>query len=121
MASGRGARKRSRGEVEALPSGSLRVRVYAGTDPVSRRCHYLTEFVPAGPRAAREAEKVRTRLLGPVDDRSSPRTRAAVAQLMDRYLELSIVDAGTLPGYESLVRNHIKPLLGTPRRPLGWS
>jgi len=25
--------KRSRGEIEALPSGSLRVRVYAGIDP----------------------------------------------------------------------------------------
>jgi integrase len=26
-------RKRSRGEIETLPSGSLRVRVYAGIDP----------------------------------------------------------------------------------------
>ena len=40
---------RGRGEVERLPSGSLRVRVYAGIDPVTKRKHYLTETVPAGP------------------------------------------------------------------------
>lgn len=46
------ARKRTRGEIETLPSGSLRVRVYAGIDPVSKRRHYLTETIPAGPNAA---------------------------------------------------------------------
>lgn len=51
------ARKRTRGEIETLPSGSLRVRVYAGIDPVSKKRHYLVETVPSGPNAAREAEK----------------------------------------------------------------
>ncbi len=32
-----------------LPSGALRVRVYAGVDPVTRRRHDLIEIVPAGP------------------------------------------------------------------------
>src|SRR4051794_1840011 len=36
-------RKRQRGEIEPLPSGSFRVRVYAGIDPISRKRHYLTE------------------------------------------------------------------------------
>jgi hypothetical protein len=31
--------KRKRGEIETLPSGSLRVRVYAGIDPVSKAKH----------------------------------------------------------------------------------
>jgi len=45
--------KRQRGEIETLPSGSLRVRVYAGIDPVTKKKHYLTETVQAGPTAPR--------------------------------------------------------------------
>ena len=59
-------RRQTRGEIEALPSGSLRVRVYAGVDPVTKRRRYLQETVPAGPEAEREAEAVRARLLGEV-------------------------------------------------------
>ena len=68
-------RSRTRGEVEQLPSGSLRVRVYAGIDPVSKKKHFLVETVPAGPSAARDAERVRTRLLNQVDERRNPRIR----------------------------------------------
>lgn len=49
---------RSRGLVETLPSGSLRVKVYAGIDPVSKKRLYLDETVPAGRPAAKEAERV---------------------------------------------------------------
>ncbi|MFC0533169.1 hypothetical protein [Phytohabitans kaempferiae] len=59
---------RSRGMIEELPSGSLRVKVYAGTDPVTKRRHYLTETVPAGPQAQKLAEKARTRLVSQVDE-----------------------------------------------------
>lgn len=34
---------RPRGEIETLSSGSLRVKVYAGIDPLSGKRHYLTE------------------------------------------------------------------------------
>ncbi len=68
-----GARRQARGEVERLPSGSLRVRVYAGVDPGSGKRRYLTETVPAGPAADREAEAVRTRLLDEVDALRNPR------------------------------------------------
>jgi hypothetical protein len=54
-----GPSKRQRGEIEKLPSGSLRVRVYAGLDALSGKRNYLVETVPAGPKAAAEAEKVR--------------------------------------------------------------
>ena len=50
-------RSRSRGRIEQLPSGSLRVVVYAGTDPLTGRRHFLREVIPAGPDAANEAEK----------------------------------------------------------------
>ncbi|WP_025616843.1 tyrosine-type recombinase/integrase [Salinispora cortesiana] len=106
------ARKRSRGEIETLPSGSLRVRVYAGVDPVSKKRHYLVKTVPAGPKAAREAEKARTRLLNQVDEKRNPRTKATVNQLMDRYLEVLDVETTTRGTYEGYIRNHVRPLLG---------
>jgi integrase len=105
-------KRRTRGEIEVLPSGSLRVKVYAGMDPLSGRRHYLTEVIPSGPTAAREAEQARTRLLNQVDEGRNPRTKANVNQLMDRYLELLDVDVTTHKGYAGYIRNHVRPLLG---------
>jgi LacI family xylobiose transport system transcriptional regulator len=34
------------GEIETLPSGSLRVRVYDRIDPVTRKRRHLTEIIP---------------------------------------------------------------------------
>jgi hypothetical protein len=42
--------------------------------------------VPPGPRQARLAEEVRTRLQNQVDEKRSPRSRATVDQLIDKYL-----------------------------------
>src|SRR5688500_12397097 len=41
--------RRARGSISRLSSGSLRVRVYAGTDPVTGRQGYLSETVGPGP------------------------------------------------------------------------
>ena len=38
-------RQRSEGSIETLPSGRLRVRVYAGPDPVTGKPRYLREIV----------------------------------------------------------------------------
>lgn len=106
-------RKRLRGAIDELPSGALRVRVYAGMDPISKRRLYLSEIVPAGPRAGDQAEKARTRLLSQVDERRNPRTRATVGQLLDRWLQVLDVDPSTKSGYESKIGKHIRPLLGS--------
>jgi integrase len=113
MTGASGARKRTRGEIETLPSGSLRVRVYAGIDPVSKRKHYLTETVPAGPTAARDAEKVRTRLLAQVDERRNPRTKATLNQLIDRWLEVAELEPTTRSGYVRKLNKHVRPVLGS--------
>lgn len=111
-------RQRSRGSVETLPSGALRVKVYAGIDPVTKQRHYLTEVIPAGiSNAAKLAEQTRTKLLNQVDERRNPKTRATVNQLLDRYVELIDVEPTTLDSYEGFMRNHIRPLLGS--EPLG--
>lgn len=70
MANGTG-RRRARGEIERLPSGSFRVRVYLSLDPETGKRRYLVETVPAGPDAEQEAERVRNRLLDEVVRRRS--------------------------------------------------
>lgn len=112
MATGTKRRKRQRGEIEELPSGSLRVKVYAGVDPISGRRHYLTETISPGPNAYSEAEKARTWLLAQVDDRRNPRTRATLDQLLDRWLEVVELEATTRMGYQNKLRKHVRPVLG---------
>jgi len=107
-----GKRQRQRGAIDVLPSGALRVRVYAGVDPLTKRRHDLVEVVPPGPTAAAEAERVRTRLLNQVDERRNPRTRATVNQLLDRYLDVLDVDPSTRTGYVRKIDKHIRPQLG---------
>src|SRR4051794_37972290 len=103
MASGRA---RPRGGIEMLPSGSLRVKVYTGRDPVTKKEHYLTETVPAGPHVRREAEKVRTRFQAQVDDRRNVRTRATLDQLLDRWLDVVELEPTTRLIYRSKLDKH---------------
>src|SRR3954452_8839942 len=88
--------RRGRGTVEELPSGALRVSVYAGVDPLSGRRHYLRETVPAGPTAVGAAEKGRRRLANQVDERRTPRTSATVEQLLDRPFEMLDIERDTV-------------------------
>lgn len=120
MTRGKGPSKRPRGLIQELPSGSLRVSVFAGRDPVTKKKFYLRETVPAGPRAAKEAEKIRVRLLNEIYERRNPRTDATVAQLVERHLKEAELDDSTLSTYQGYVRKHIVPLLGTTKvRALG--
>lgn len=99
--------RRERGSIDTLPSGALSVHVYAGLDPVSKRRHYLTEVIPAGARADREARAVRDRLVREVEERRSPRTSATVNQLLQRYLDQFDGAPRTLELYRSYVRTLI--------------
>lgn len=105
-------RQRQRGSIEELPSGALRVRVYAGVDAVTGREHYLREIVAAGPKKWDEAEAVRTRLLNEINERRHPRTVATVQQLLDHHLPLMHVAETTRRNYERYVRKHVIPLIG---------
>jgi integrase len=108
---GKVPRKR-RGSIDELPSGALRVRVYAGTDPVSGKRHNLVDTVPAGPHARKEAEAVLTRFLNQVDEKRQPRTSATVNQLLDRHLETLDVERKTRRTYVSYLDNHVRPFVG---------
>jgi integrase len=88
-----------------LPSDALRATVYAGTDPVSERRHYLREVVPAGLRAYDKGEKVRARLLSQVDERRQPKTRATEDQLLDRRFGHAELERTTLSTYVGYAKN----------------
>jgi hypothetical protein len=70
--------------------------------------HYLRETADT----SREAEQARTRLLNQVDERRQPRSKATVGMLLDRWLEVSDVDASTSNGYRSKIETHIRPTPG---------
>ena len=105
--------RRQRGSIEELPSGALRVSVYAGIDPLTGGRHYLRETIPPGPTAGAEAQKVMRRLANQVDERRNPRTNATVDQLLDRHFELAELEVNTLANYRSLADKHIRPLIGS--------
>jgi integrase len=106
-------RKRGRGSIDVTPSGSLRVRVFAGYDSVSKKRNYLTEHIPPGPDAEQETEKARVRLVNQVNERRHPRTKATVTQLIEKHLEKANIDPGTLRGYQRNFKNHIEPQIGS--------
>jgi integrase len=108
-------RRRPRGGITWLPSGSARVSVYAGVDQLTGKEIRLRETVPARAtrrETEREAEKVQTRLLNQVDERRSPRTEATVSQLLDRWLEVIDVERTTRTGYVGKIEKHIRPTIG---------
>ncbi|HEY0638567.1 MAG TPA: hypothetical protein VGD67_13035 [Pseudonocardiaceae bacterium] len=88
-------RVRPQGNIEALRSGSLRVRVYAGTDVVTGRNLYLRALVKPGPRQAERAEKARRDLLRQVDEGRHERTSAPVRHLVESHLAVAQVEPRT--------------------------
>lgn len=112
MTQPRPGRRRRRGTVDQLPSGALRVRVYAGEDPLTGRRHDLVEVVPPGPKAATLAEEARTRMLSQVDEHRNPRTSATVDQLLDRYLVTLDVGRTTHRMYTRYLEKHVRPFVG---------
>ena len=79
---------------------------------MSKKKHFLVETVPAGPSAARDAERVRTRLLNQVDERRNPRTKATVNQLLDRWLEVAELETTTRNSVVGRLNRHVRPVLG---------
>jgi hypothetical protein len=111
---------RKRGSIGWLPSGSARVKVYAGVDQITGQKLWLRETVPARAtkqETEREAEKVLTRLLNQMDEQRSPNTEATVNQLLDRWLEVLDVERTTRTGYLGKIEKHIRPTIG--RLPVG--
>jgi integrase len=102
------ARRRVEGSIETLPSGRLRVRVYAGADPVTGRQRYLREIVDTSD----EAKATRARLLQQVYAKQRPRSDITVDQAITRWLEVAGHAVTTRERYEDLISLYVSPSLG---------
>jgi integrase len=100
--------KGPRGYIERLPSGSYRARVYAGTDPITRREIRLYATAKDEVQAQIELGKL---LQGALDGRT-PETGVTVGKLLDEYAAVAEWDVSTRPTNEGFIRRTIKPALG---------
>jgi len=75
----------ARGHIEKLPSGSFRVHVYAGTDPVTGKPRRLKQTCPDEASAAATLG----RLLVQADGDRFPNREATLGQALGKYLEVA--------------------------------
>jgi Phage integrase, N-terminal SAM-like domain len=97
------------GHVEQLPSGSFRVEVHAGTDPLTGRRLRFRQTVKTG----KQAQIVLGRLLDQASAGQLPDSGVTVAELMARYMEVAELDISTRETYEGYLRRTILPALGS--------
>ncbi|QFU91584.1 site-specific integrase [Amycolatopsis sp. YIM 10] len=103
---------RSRGRIEERGS-SLRVVVYAGTDPVTGKRSYLREKVDGTDKAAQKrAEKVLNRLLTQADEQRAPSSSVTLSYALDEWMRLTEMEDSTRKTYEGYIKRTIKPALG---------
>ncbi len=99
---------RPRGHIEELASGSRRVVVYAGIDPLTRRERRLKETT----KTYAAAKLALTKLQGQVDDEKHPKTNITVAQAIEQWLDVAKLAETTRDRYDDLIRIYILPTFG---------
>lgn len=98
----------AKGHVEPLPSGSYRVSVYAGVDPLTRQEIRLRSTV----KDERLAQIELGRLLKEASEGRTPEADATVARLLDEYAAVADWDVSTRQTNEGtgVIRHAIKEL-----------
>jgi integrase len=97
------------GHIERLPSGSYRVKVYAGTDPLTGRELRFRRTV----KTEVEAQIVLGELLKETASGKRPESAFTVAELLERYLEVAELESSTRETYAGYMRRTIEPALGS--------
>ena len=98
----------SRGHIQQLPSGSFRVKVYAGTNPVTGKQRLLRQTCPD----EASAHAALGQLLAEADGGRFPTGRRLSGQALDRYLEVADLEVSTREAHEGYIRRTIGPVLG---------
>lgn len=101
----------AKGHIERLPSGSYRVHVSAGRDPVTGKPRRLKRTVRTETQAAEELAK----LLRAAEADRIPDDSATVGLLLGRYLDVADIEASTREAHEGYIRRTIRPVLGDVR------
>jgi integrase len=92
---------------------SLRVIVYAGTDPVTGRRSYFRETIKGTDKAAhRRAERAMNKLLTQVDEQRSTESSVTLGYALDEWMRNAELEDSTRRAYEGYVRRTIRPALG---------
>src|SRR4029453_580383 len=84
-------RRRPRGHIRELPSGSFQGIVYAGTDPLTKKPRYLRETL----NTYGAAEVALTRLQGQVDQNRHPQTDITLGEAISRWLDVATLEDPT--------------------------
>ena len=92
----------ARGHIEQLPSGSFRVHVYAGIDPVTGKPRRLKRTCPDEATAAAALGQ----LLGQADGDRFPDREATLGQALDKYLEVADLEVSTREAHEGYTPPH---------------
>ena len=96
------------GHIEQLPSGSFRVSVYAGKDPLTGK--QLRHRKTA--KTEQQAFIILGRLLEEAQSGKRPESHVTVAELMSQYMQVADLDLSTRQTYEGYIRRTILPTLG---------
>jgi hypothetical protein len=98
----------AKGYIEQLPSGSFRVTVYVGTEPLTGRAIRLK----ATAKTEQQARIELGRLLKDASEGRTPESAATVATLLEEYALVVPWDVSTRQTNEGFIRRTIKPALG---------
>jgi integrase len=101
-------RRRPRGYIEELPSGSFRAVVYTGIDPPTRKLGYLRETA----QTHEAAEIALTKLQRQVDKDRHPKTAITVRQAIAQWFEVAELAGTTRERYQDLIRLYVLPVFG---------
>ncbi len=96
------------GHIEQLPSGSFRVDVYGGIDPITKQRIRFRKTV----KSEIAAQIALGKLLEQVLAGKEPESGATVTQLLDAYGQVAEWDVSTRESFEGYIRRTIKPGLG---------
>ncbi len=109
MADSRSATARRSGNIEE-GAGALRVRLYAGQDPVTGKQSYLRATIPGTTEAAwRKARNKLTEFQAQVIKQRNVPTSVTLAYAVDEWLRTSEVEESTRAGYVNYVERYIRP------------
>jgi hypothetical protein len=92
----------ARGHIEKLPSGSFRVHVYAGIDPVTGKPRRLKQTCLDEASAAAALGK----LLSEADGDRFPDREATLGQALFKYMEVADLEVSTREAHEGYVPPH---------------
>jgi len=87
----------TRGHIELLPSGSYRVHVYGGTDPVTGKPRRIRVTCTDDATAAATLG----RLLAEVDEERFPNRNATLGHALDKYIEVADLEVSTREAHQA--------------------